>query len=102
MPTGSIIPFRPIGTVSLTVDSASANVALASGGDSVVVTNATSAIVYVRLGSDTSVAASIADMPVLPQRRIILSANRLISYAAAVAPSGSGTVLFSRGDGSMV
>jgi hypothetical protein len=34
--------------------------------------------------------------------RIILSVNSLISYGAAISPAGSGSVLFSRGDGSIV
>jgi hypothetical protein len=31
---------------------------------------------------------------------VILSVNNLIKNAAAITPSGSGTILFSRGDGS--
>jgi hypothetical protein len=41
-------------------------------------------------------------MPILPSSRLILSVNSLITYAAAVTPSGSGTILFSRGDGSIL
>jgi hypothetical protein len=59
-------------------------------------------LAYVRFGSDPSVAASIADMPVLPNSRLILSVNSLITYAAAVMQSGSGNIMFSRGDGSIV
>jgi hypothetical protein len=40
-------------------------------------------------------------MPILGSSRLILSVNSLISHAAAVSPSGSGNVLFSRGDGSI-
>ena len=47
-------------------------------------------------------AASSSDMPVLAGSRLILSVNSLISYAAAISPSGSGSLLFSRGDGSFV
>ena len=32
--------------------------------------------------------------------RVMLSVNSLVSYAAAVLAAGSGTVLFTRGDGS--
>jgi hypothetical protein len=73
---------------------------LTGGGDSVVVTNSSAVLVYVRFGSDTTVTATTADMPVLAGSRVILSVNSLIRYAAAITPSGSGTVLFSRGDGS--
>ena len=100
MATGSIMPFAPTGTVSLAAGATSANVALAGGGDSVVVTNTSAALAYVRFGSDSSVMASVADMPVLANSRVMLSANSLITYAAAILSSGSGAVFFSRGSGS--
>jgi len=102
MPLGSISPFRPTGTISVSVGSVSANASLSGGGDSVVVTNTTSALAFVRFGSDHTVTASTADMPILAGSKLILSVNSLISYAAAVSPSGSGSILFSRGDGSIV
>lgn len=102
MPLGSVSPFRPTGTVSVSVGAASANVPLSGGGDSVVVTNTTTSLVYIRFGSDPTVTASTSDMPILAGTRLILSVNSLISYAAAISPSGSGNVLFSRGDGSFV
>jgi len=100
MPLGSASPFRPTGTISVSVGSVSANAPLSGGGDSVVVTNITSALAYVRFGSDPTVLASTADMPILAGSRLMLSINSLISYAAAISPSGSGIILFSRGDGS--
>lgn len=102
MPLGSVSPFRPTGTASLSAGNAAASVALAGGGDSVVVTNTAGTLAFVRFGSDPTVAASQADMPVLPGDRIILSVNSLISFASAIMPSGSGTILFSRGDGSII
>jgi hypothetical protein len=102
MPLGSVSPFRPTGTVGVSVGSVSANVPLSGGGDSVVVTNTATAVAYVRFGSDPTVVATTADMPILGGSRLILSVNSLISYAAAICPSGSGSVLFSRGDGSFL
>ena len=102
MATGSVTPFRPTGTVSISAGTTSASVQLARGGDSVVVTNTTAAITYVRFGADPSVTASAADMPVLPNARIMLAVNSLIAYAAAVLASGSGAVLLTRGDGSFL
>jgi hypothetical protein len=96
---GSITPFRPTGTVSLTADTESAVVQLIGGGDSVVVTNASASLAYVRFGADPSVSASPADMPVMANSRVMLSANFLIGYAAAVLASGSGSIFFTRGDG---
>jgi hypothetical protein len=102
MPLGSVSPFRHTGTVGVSVGSVSANAPLVGGGDAVVVTNTTTSLVYVRFGSDPTVTASVADMPLLAGSQMILSVNSLISYAAAISPSGSGGVLFSRGDGSIV
>jgi hypothetical protein len=84
------------------VGSVTANALLSGGGDSIVVTNTTTALAYVRFGSDATVTASIADMPILAGSKLILSINSLISYAAAISPSGSGSILFSRGDGSFL
>jgi hypothetical protein len=102
MPLGSVSPFRPTGTVSVSVGNVSSNTPLSGGGDSVVITNATTALAYVRFGSDMAVTATVADMPVLASSKIILSINSLISYVAALSPSGSGSILFSRGDGSII
>ena len=58
MATGSVTPFHPTGTVSLSAGITSASVQLAGGGDSVVVTNTTSSLAYVRFGADPSVTAN--------------------------------------------
>src|SRR5271165_765011 len=99
MAIGSITPFRPTGTVSLGAGTSSAAVPLAGGGDSVVVTNTSASLAYVRFGADPSIAASNADMPVLANSQKMLSVNSLVSYAAAMLAAGNGTVLFTRGDG---
>jgi hypothetical protein len=100
MANGSIMPFRPAGTVSWSSTQGTLNVALAGGGDSVVVTNLSASLAYVRFGSDANVAATAADMPVLPNTCVMLGVNSLIAYAAVMLVSGAGTVLFTRGDGS--
>jgi hypothetical protein len=102
MPLGSVSPFRPTGTISIATSNVSTNTPLAGGGDSVVVTNPSSALTYIRFGADPNIVASTSDMPVLPNSRIILSVNSLITYGAAVVPTGSGSILFSRGDGSII
>ena len=99
MSIGSITPFRPTGTVALTAGTTSATVQLAGGGDSVVVTNSSASLAFVRFGADPSVSASPADMPVMANSRVMLSVNSLIGYAASVLATGSGSVLFTRGDG---
>jgi hypothetical protein len=102
MATGSITPFRPTGTVSLSAGTSSGAVSLTGGGDSVVVTNTSASLAYVRFGADPSVSASTSDMPVMANTRVMLSVNNLVGYAAALLTAGSGTVLFTRGDGSYV
>lgn len=102
MATGSIKPFVPSRTATLMGTTTSSNVALGAGGDTVVVTNVASSVAFVRFGSDATVSASTTDMPVLPNSRVLLALNPLISYAAAVLISGTGNILFTRGDGSIV
>jgi hypothetical protein len=102
MATGSIQPFRPSGTVSLIAGTSSASIGLVGGGDSVVVTNTTSSLAFVRFGADPTVAASATDMPILAGGRAMLAVNSLITCAAAMLASGSGTILFTRGDGSFI
>ena len=84
MAIGSITPFRPTGTASLSAGTSSATVALAVGGDSIVVTNTTASLAYVRFGADPSVSASVADMPVMANSRAMLSTNNLVTHGAAV------------------
>jgi len=102
MAIGATSAFRPTGTVSLDAGTTSANVPLVGGGETVVVTNTTACLAYIRFGSDATVAASTGDMPVLPNSRAALSVNNLISHVAAFLISGSGNVLFTRGDGSFL
>lgn len=102
MPTGSVSPFRPTGTTSLAAGAISSNIPLVGGGDTVVVTNASASLAFVRFGSDSGVVATVADLPVLANSRVIVSINSLIGYGAAVVPAGSGTIYFSRGDGAVI
>jgi hypothetical protein len=99
MPSGSITPFRPTGTATLSATTSSAAVALAGGGDSVVVTNTTASLAYVRFGSDATVSASNADMPIMANSQVMLAVNFLVTYAAVILATGSGTLMFTRGDG---
>lgn len=102
MAVGSVTPFRPTGTVALSASTLSTSIVLAGGGDTVVVTNISGSLAYVRFGADPSVSASAADMPILANSKATLSVNGLVSYASAILVTGNGTVLFTRGDGSFV
>ena len=74
MSIGSSLPFRPSGTAS---------------------------VAFVRLGTAGMSPASAADTPVPPGGRMLIDAGRLVSEASAVLASGTGTVYFTRGDGSV-
>jgi hypothetical protein len=102
MAVGAITPFRPTGTVSINAGTTSAVTMLTGGGDTVIVTNTSSSLAYVRFGADPSVSASTGDMPVIANQKVTLSISSLVSYAAVVLTTGSGAVLFSRGDGAFV
>ena len=94
MAIGTITPFRPAGTASINAGTISAVAMLAGGGDTDIVTNASSSLAYVRFGPDPSVSASTIDMPVIAQS--------LVSHVAVELIGGSGAVLLSRGDGAFV
>ena len=66
------------------------------------VTNTTTSLAFVRFGADATVSASAADMPVLAGSKAMIGINPLITSAAAVLSSGSGAILFTRGDGSFL
>lgn len=102
MAIGATSAFRPTGTVALNVTPTSSSVALAGGGESVVVTNNADALAFVLFGSHPAVSAGPSDMPILPRSQIIIGVNSLITHAAAIIQSGAGQVLFTRGNGSFV
>ena len=102
MALGSVSPFLPSGTVSVTATTTASAVALAGGGDTVIVTNASSSVAFVRFGTDNTATASSADMPVLGNARVTLSVNPAASYGAVVLTSGTGQVFLTRGSGSFV
>ena len=102
MSVGAITPFRPTGTVSINAGTTSVVVMLAGGGEAVVVTNTSSSLAYVRFGADPSVSASVIDMPVIANQKVMLSISSLVSHVAVVLMAGNGAVLFTRGDGAFV
>lgn len=102
MATGSAQPFLPAGTATLAAGSVSASLTLSGAGDTVLVTNASPAVAFVRFGADASAAAGPKDTPVLPNSRLLLGVNGLITHAAAVLASGTGQVFFTLGCGSVV
>lgn len=102
MATGSTSAFRPSGTVPIAAGTTTASASLAGGGETVLITNATNAVAFVRFGSDSSITAANTDMPIQANTRALLSVNALITTVAVVLSTGSGTVYVTRGDGSSI
>lgn len=101
MASGASLPFRPSGTTSVAASTAAAATMLASGGSSILVFNNSGAVAFVRFGMNTTPAASTGDTPVPAGARMLLDAGTLVTHASAVLASGTGSVFFTRGDGSI-
>lgn len=101
MSIGASLPFRPAGTASVAASTSAAAVALVGGGSSVIVFNAANGIAFVRFGMAGVAASAGSDLPVPPGGLMLVDAGRLATYASAVLASGSGSVFFTRGDGSV-
>jgi hypothetical protein len=101
MSLGSTQPFRPAGTVTISAGSSSTRASLAGAGEAVLVTNTASGTAFIRFGTDNSVVASAADMPVPAGARLLLHAGNFASTVAVVLNSGSGSVYVTRGDGTV-
>jgi hypothetical protein len=99
---GATNPFQPMATVTMATSTVSANVQLTTGGESVLITNPNPSLAFVKFGSDPTVQATTGDTPILPNSRLLLRCGPLVSYCAAFLLSGTGSVLFTRGDGSSV
>jgi hypothetical protein len=101
MSIGSSLPFRPSGTAAVAASTSAASTALAGGGSSLLVYNAAASVAFVRLGTAGMGPATSGDTPVPPGGRMLIDSGRLVNEASAVLASGTGTVYFTRGDGSV-
>ncbi|HQT87971.1 MAG TPA: hypothetical protein PK677_05385 [Acidiphilium sp.] len=101
MSTGASLPFRPAGTVVIGASAAAASIALPPGGSSMLVYNSTTSVAFIRFGMVGDTTAQISDTPVPPGARMLFDAGRLVTTASVVLASGTGSVFFTRGDGSV-
>jgi len=102
MSMGSTQPFRASGTAQLAAGTSSGNVRLVGGGEAVLVYNATATVAFVRFGTDATLVATVSDTPVPPSGRMLLHAGGpFVTTAAAVLGGGSGSVFFTRGEGTV-
>jgi hypothetical protein len=100
LPTGTVSLFKPISTVSISSSTISANVQLTGSGEALMITNATDSLAYIRFGSDPTVTATTADTPVLPGSKVLFQCGPFVSYCAAALDAGTGSIYFTRGEGS--
>jgi hypothetical protein len=101
MAVGLVQPFQPTGgTVALSAGTTSVNATLPSGGESVLVFNNTTVVVFVRVDGPGAVASTTYDLPVPIGGRVILNAGTYATTAAVIATAvGTGSVYFTRGSG---
>lgn len=102
MATGTTQPFRVAATSAIAATTTPAAAALAGAGEAVLVYNAAAATAFIRFGADMTVTASPAtDVPVPPGARMLIHAGDFARTVACVLASGSGTVYFIRGEGTV-
>ena len=101
MASGASLPFRPSGTTSIVASTAAAATNLAGGGSSILVFNSTGAVAFIRFGVASGTAATNGDTPIPAGGRMLLDGGPLVTHASAILASGTGTVYFTRGDGSV-
>ncbi len=94
----ALAPFTPGATVSRTVTSSTANVALGTGGDQVMISSAAGGnIAFVKFG-DSTVTAATTDTPILPGTVQVYTIPPGATYIAAIG-SATTTLYITRGDG---
>lgn len=95
-----ILPFRPSGTVSLDVTTATGNVALANGDSTVLVQNiiSTEAVLYFKLG-DSTVTAAVTDTPLMPGDRLPIRKGTADTHIAAITAAATATLRATSGYG---
>ena len=98
MSVGTVQPFQPIYTLAIPASVSPVAQSLGPGGTSVLVTNAASDYVFVRLGG-TGVVATSTDIPVPAGGRLLLHAPEPVTAVSVLLNSGTGTVFVSRGNG---
>jgi hypothetical protein len=109
MSTGSTQPFNPAATVSIAATTASQQVlsgvpvpAFLGGPDAVLVYNSGTTLAFVAFGNGAAVATAANGFPVPPgASRLIAVGNGNVNAAAAIMLSGTGTVYFSFGTGTV-
>ncbi len=101
MSTGASLPFRPAGTAVVAASTTAVSVGLPPGGSSVLIYNGAGSVAFVRFGMVGETVAVLSDTPVPPGARMLFDAGQLVTAGSAMLASGTGSVYFTRGDGSV-
>lgn len=101
MANGASQPFRPASTTTINATTSAAGSALPEGGESVLIYNAAASIAFVRFGANATTTATVNDLPVPPNARMLVAVNRLVNTVSVLLHNGAGLVYLSRGDGSV-
>jgi hypothetical protein len=102
--TGQVQAFKPSGCVSAAATTASQDVTLPTGGDSIVVDNAGSDFCFVNFGGAAVVATGSPSpsFPVPAGQHRVFYCPYSVTTVAVIMNSGTGTVFFTRGDGTPI
>jgi hypothetical protein len=102
--TGQIQSFRPSGCVSINASTTSQDVTLPAGGDTVVVDNAGNDYCFVNFGGAAIVASGSPNpsFPVPAGQHRQFACPITVTTAGVIMNSGTGTIFFTRGDGTAI
>jgi hypothetical protein len=100
--TGLVSPFVQGGIVTIAASTTSAAASLPAPGDTLAVTNPTTALAWISLGGSGSAPSATpgSGYPVLPGARRLIGSGTLVTQVAAVLSSGSGSIYVEVGTGS--
>jgi hypothetical protein len=101
---GQIQSFRPSGCVSVSATTTSQTVNLPTGGDTVVVDNAGGDFCFVVFGGTAVVATGSPNpsFPVPAGQHRQFACPTTVTMAGVIMNTGTGTVFFTRGDGTAI
>jgi hypothetical protein len=102
MASGTNPPFYTVAVISIVASTTSTSAAIPSGGETLIVTNPTTATAFVAVGSGSALTAVAgAFIPVLPNSRRIIAAPGATAVAVVLS-GGTGTVFVEVGQGSAI
>lgn len=102
--TGQIQSFRANGCVSAAATTTSQDVTLPSGGDTIVVDNAGSDFCFVNFGGSAVVATGAPNpsLPVPAGQHRQFACPVTVTTVGVIMNTGTGTIFFTRGDGTAI